>query len=945
MRGAPRSPSETTSSRPADTISGSPPAVRPACRATPRDEAFVGREHELGVLDTLLAQVCTDGARIALVRGAPGVGKTALVRRFLDDHPHLTAVRGSGDEGEATISYALVDQLFGAVGLGGGALLAHIERVLPVEEPIVVGRLILAALIRSSVAGPVVVVVDDAHWADVDSLRALLFAARRLATHPVLTILVVPPDEARLPAGLGRLAEGHTGTTLEVGPLTPAGVQALAATATGSPVTGLVAHRLCAHTLGNPRHLLALLMETPADRWQGWEPVLPAPRVFSRMIGRRLAACSDRARRFVEAAAVVGDGATLATSAVLADVDGPLGEVEEACAAGLLDASACATLGSLAFADPLVRAAVYGQLTPVRRLRLHREAALLVDDERAALHHRAAAAQHPDDTLADELQRFSDRSRTSGQWREAAWALLESGRLSGHRKQREQRLLRAVGLLGDAGAATGAATLDLGPPAAHGPKHDVTNGYIALVQGRAAEAHASLHAAWSGRDQAGPEVAALIAQRLALHGAGRLQGVEVVEWARQALELAGPEDPVRVEALALLGLGLGWVGWPPVPHRAPTVDDALVARGGATLGLDVDEVAARAAVACAAREPTRAGSVWFAVWSYVWSVRASVAVGAWDEAVADAERAVSLVTESGHDWLRPLARCAAAAVPAARGEWAAAEEHAAAAEAGSSEYELMVASARTARALVPAARGDHVGVLRAMGPVAALVEQAGVDESGFWPWQDVFADALVSAGRLEEAEVFLAPHEEFAATRGRWSTVARLARVRGRLEAARGRLPEAEAAFGRAAESLEGLVAPFDRALLDLAHGQVLRRAGQRRAAAKRLAAARERFATLRARPYMERCEQESAACGLAPAKRSGVDPSRLTAQELAVARLVAAGLSNRHVASELFISIKTVQFHLTHVYAKSGVSSRAELASQFRDEPTTDPGESPTGH
>ncbi|MDT0352416.1 LuxR C-terminal-related transcriptional regulator [Pseudonocardia charpentierae] len=663
------------------------------------------------------------------------------------------------------------------------------------------------------------------------------------------------------------------------------------------------------------------------------------------MIGRRLAACSDRARRFVEAAAVVGDGATLATSATLADVDGPLGEVEEACAAGLLDASACASPGRLAFADPLVRAAVYGQLTPVRRLRLHREAALLVDDEQAALHHRAAATQPPDDTLADELQRFSDRSRTAGQWREAAWALLESGRLSARRAQREQRLLRAVGLLGDAGAVTGTVTRDLGTTAAHGPMRDVTSGYIALVQGRAAEAHGSLHAAWTGRDQAAPEVATLIAQRLALHGAARLRGVEVVEWARLALELAGPDDPVRVEALALLGLGLGWIGWPPAPHRAPTVDDALAARAGATLALDVDEVAARAAVACAAHEPTRAGSVWFAVWSYMWSVRASVAVGAWDDAAADAERAVSLVTESGHDWLRPLARCAAAAVPAARGEWAAAEEHAAAAVAGPGDYELMVASAGTARALVPAARGDHVGVLRALGPVAELVEQAGVDESGFWPWQDVFVDALVSAGRLGEAEVFLAPHEEFAAARGRWSTVARLARVRGRLEAARGRLPEAEAAFGRAAESLEGVVAPFERALLDLAHGQVLRRAGQRRAAAKKLSAARERLGGLRARPYVERAEQELAACGLAPAKRNALDPSRLTAQELAVARLVAVGMSNRHVASELFISIKTVQFHLTHVYAKLGVSSRAELASRFRDDVTSDLRGSPSGH
>ena len=226
--------------------------------------------------------------------------------------------------------------------------------------------------------------------------------------------------------------------------------------------------------------------------------------------------------------------------------------------------------------------------------------------------------------------------------------------------------------------------------------------------------------------------------------------------------------------------------------------------------------------------------------------------------------------------------------------------------------------------------------MRALGQVVGLSERAGVDEPGFWPWQDLYADALVSAGRLGEAEAFLVPHEELAAVRGRGSMGARLARVRGRLEAARGRLAEAEAAFGRAGEVLAGVGSPFQWALVDLAHGQVLRRAGQRRAAAERLSAARERLAGLRARPYLERCEQELAACGLAPAKRSEFDPSRLTAQELAVARLVAVGMSNRQVASELFISIKTVQFHLTHIYAKLGVGSRAELAAQFRDNETT---------
>jgi DNA-binding CsgD family transcriptional regulator len=861
-----------------------------------QDDEFVGREPELGVLAALLAQVRTNGARVTLIRGAAGIGKTALVREFLRRHPDVTVVRGSGDEGEAAVSYALVDQLFSAVGLRSAALLAHIDRVLPVEEPVVVGRQVLAVLSRYGARGPTCVVIDDAHRADVDSLRALLFALRRLAADPVLTMLVVPSDDFRLPAGLERLAEGHTGVVLEVGPLTPSDVQALATAVTGSRVPGLTAHRLCAHTLGNPRHLLALLAETPPDRWRCCGSVLPAPRVYSRIIGRRLSSCSDETRLLVEAAAVLGDTTALATAAALARLVEPLDALEEACFAGLLAESGSGPPGLLAFPHPLVRAAVYGQLTPGRRCRLHQEAARLVDDGLVALHHRAAAARPPDEALAAELQRSSDRARSDGAWAEAAWALLESGRLSVRREQREERVLRAVALLGDAGAVAGTAVPDLAS-ATDGPLRDVTAGYIALLQGRSAEAHSSLTRAWAKRDAAGSEVAALTAQRLALHAVGRLHRAEVVEWARRAMELAGPDDPVGVEARALLDLGLD--------------------RQGST------------------QEFARADSVWIATWSYVWSACAGFVAGEWDEAAAAAERAVSLLEESGHEWLRPLARMAAASVPAARGEWAVAEEHARSAVARPGDYELMMVSAGVARASVPAARGDHVGVLRALEPVVALTGREGMGEPDLWPWQDLYAEALVSAGHLADAEVFLVPRERAAAARGHASMVGRLARVRGRLEGARGRLSVAEEAFGRADAVGEQL--PFERGLSQLAHGQVLRRAGQRRAAAELLSAARERFAGLRARPYLERCEQELAACGLAPAKRREFDPSRLTAQELAVARLVAVGMSNRHVASELFISIKTVQFHLTHIYAKLGVGSRAELAAQFRDHETAD--------
>ena len=152
----------------------------------------------------------------------------------------------------------------------------------------------------------------------------------------------------------------------------------------------------------------------------------------------------------------------------------------------------------------------------------------------------------------------------------------------------------------------------------------------------------------------------------------------------------------------------------------------------------------------------------------------------------------------------------------------------------------------------------------------------------------------------------------------------------GNPEAAPGQVPLMEATFRRGLSALEGSPAPMQRALLELAHGQMLRRAGLRRAAAKRLRAARDLFAGLGARPQLELCDRELAACGLTPAKRATADPRRLTPQESAVARLVAQGMGNRQVAGELFVSIKTVQFHLTHIYSKFGINNRAELAAHF---------------
>jgi DNA-binding NarL/FixJ family response regulator len=150
------------------------------------------------------------------------------------------------------------------------------------------------------------------------------------------------------------------------------------------------------------------------------------------------------------------------------------------------------------------------------------------------------------------------------------------------------------------------------------------------------------------------------------------------------------------------------------------------------------------------------------------------------------------------------------------------------------------------------------------------------------------------------------------------------------VEAALGRADRADAAFTRAIEACQDLPAPFERARVELAAGRVLRRAGRRRRAADLLAAAEERFTALGARPYAERCLAELAASGLNPTARRNRDPTGLTPQEVVVATLAAKGRTNREMADELVVSIKTVEYHLRNVFQKLGVTSRRQLAAHL---------------
>jgi ATP/maltotriose-dependent transcriptional regulator MalT len=282
-------------------------------------------------------------------------------------------------------------------------------------------------------------------------------------------------------------------------------------------------------------------------------------------------------------------------------------------------------------------------------------------------------------------------------------------------------------------------------------------------------------------------------------------------------------------------------------------------------------------------------------------------------------------------WILGLLHAIAAWVPAGRGDWAAArrqvDEAVATTRQGSP---AAMAFAEDANAFVSVCRGDSQGVVDATErlqrtPVASSQRDVALFS---WPFHRVVA--LVELGRLDDAEAEL---QQITARRRRLlpRNQAAVLRAAGQLAAARRDLDRARRYLTEAVEMPHDSVDALERAHALEALGRFLRRRSERRAAVARLQAARQQFQALRAEPFMTRCDDELAACGVHdPASPRPLDP--LTPQERVVATLICAGKTNQQAADELVLSAKTISFHLTNVYAKLGVHTRAQLIAAMQD-------------
>jgi DNA-binding CsgD family transcriptional regulator len=913
------------------------------------DGTFVGRQAELASLGDEFAAVRAGSPRIVLVTGEPGIGKTALARRFLQGLNGVRTLEASGEEAETLLRFGVAEQLSRAAAGTLPAVLAGLRTPNPeAPDPVWVGAGLLELLGTQQSSGPVLILIDDCQWADRSSLEALLFALRRLQADRVLTMVLsrTGAPHGRL-AGLHRLIEHGRGSWLRLGGLDAGSLRALGASLGVARLSSRAAERVRALTGGNPLHAGSLFMElTPDVFCEPSDLPLPAPRDFGALIAGRLEACPAEAQRLIQAAAVLGTSCRLSVAASVAELGEPLKPLEQAIAAHLLEERGVPAMRTVTFPHPLVQAAVYRTIGPARRADLHARAARRVEEESAALRHRMAAASGPDPELASDLAYFGMRSANRGAWDAAADALLSASRLTPDGFTRSERLLRAAKNLLMGGAVADAFSLIEEIRGAHPmPQRGLVLGSLALMSGRYDEAERLLTPAYEacpgGDEDPAPEIAALLAH---VH-MGRGHGAEAALWASRSMGAGRGLSPA-IDALSLLAIGLVFAGrdqeglavvatLPEAPQMdEQTALDGYLGRGFARC-VTGDTAGARLDLVAVAGHLRSRGPAHQAIVAYTTLSTAEYRLGDWDHAVAHGQLAASLAEDSDQHWLLAAAHGAACAPLAARGDWGPAEAHAGAAQRAATVVRAefgSLAQAALAEALLARARGQPAGVVAALDPILPLADLDGIREPGILDWQVIYAAALVDLNRLRDAETVLARFERLARERDRRASLAEAARVRGSLDAALGRIDDAEVAFISGIALLDQMEMPFERALTELEYGRVLRRAGHRRAAVWHLQSAHERLLELRASPFVERCEQELALCGVTALAAGGVPRGALTPQELSVGRLVAAGRSNRQVAQELVISVKTVEYHLANVFGKLGIRSRHELVPLFEE-------------
>ncbi|WP_176832376.1 AAA family ATPase [Geodermatophilus sp. DSM 45219] len=912
-------------------------------RDPPRIDVL-GRTAERRVLAGVIDTVRSGRSGVLVIRGQAGIGKTTLLDDAVRAVP-VQVLRARGVQAESELPFAALHQLLQPIFRHIETLPAHQRRTLRIAlgmecgpdgaapgDRFLVAVAVLGVLDAAAEEAPVVCLVDDAQWLDQASAAALLFVARRLGAEPIGILFAVrEPDLREFPPT--DLPE------LRVEGLDAEAADTLLAEHTGIAIDARVRSTLVRWTGGNPLMLDQLPSLLSPDQLAGRSPLptpLPLPRSVERLFTGQVRALPDGTRTLLLVAAAEDGGRldrVLAAGRVLGVPDTALEPAERT---GLVAVRA----DEVVFAHPLVRSAAYHAATSVERRRAHLALARAAADTGDVDHrawHVAAAAQGPDEDVAAELESLAVRAGGRGGLEAATAALERAAELSPDGAARSRRLLsaaRSAWLAGQLGHV--AALLQVARPLASQPlvlaDVDQLRGWLEFSVGDPGAASRILLDAALEVTPSDPRrtrrMLAAVAESAWLES-DRPLAVRIREamtglpppddvpdrWAADLLRgfLAFLEGDVA-GAVRALGVALRTAQHTQEEHllRDAAQHALYLGDDDAALRLSAGEVARARALGAAAE----------LLFSLPRLAHAELLHGNWTAAAADAAEAVRLAEATGQPGLAALPLAWLSLVSSMRGARSGADDPAGRLEALARAHGLGVFRlpaleilrwGRATEKLVAARPGSAYVLLEGLRhPVVTTM--AAVD----------LVEAAVQSGHRDVAQQRLARMETLAAATGAPWALAVAAHGRGVLSegaVAQEHFEEALHHHGTAGRL-------FARGRTHLAYGEALRRARHRVAARGHLAAALDVFDALGASQWTERTRLELRACGESAGRR---DPSallELTPQELQVARFVASGLPTRAVAAQLFLSPRTVDFHLRNVFTKLGISSRAQLAA-----------------
>jgi DNA-binding CsgD family transcriptional regulator len=929
---------------------------------------ILGRDGELARVNDFL-ESASGGPAALILEGAAGIGKTTLWRAgvsFARARGHrVLACRAA--ESEARLSYAGLGDLFDFElpslpapqrrALDAALLRAEVEGAPPDQRAVSVASLgVLRALAASE---PVMIAIDDVQWLDAPSARVLAFVVRRLGDAPIRILVALRVGAGGDPLGLGRVGPTLRLQRVSIGPLREEAMTRLLSARTGGDLTRPLLLRLHRISEGNPLFALEIVR---ALAGQGVRPApgepLPVPEDLQALLGTRLAALPSSA---ADGLLVVAAAARPTEDLVVAAAARP-----DRASAGMWRAEAAGIVqradGRVGFTHPLLGSTVYAAATPQARRSVHRRLADLVVDPEERARHLALAASGPHPEVARALEEAGWHARGRGA-PDAAAELLELARKltpPGDGAGLLRRSVAAAEYHFDAGDATRATALLEEAIATARPGRDRARilfrlASISWLDMRRVQGF-SEQALREAGDDAGLRTASL--EHLAWVGIYRGDLAFAAEHASASRSWAQrTADPaVRADSLSTFAMVEFLLGRPAQDLMAEAVQLEDLAMRQAPGSQTTVFTASRtchglqllwAGELDAAREVLHQElAVYERLGKYVvrdellaYLAEVECRAGRLEVAARHAQEAHDIDVESGRVLGQGHMLFPRALVAAHKGDVDRARSDA---EEGlrrclRNEDMLDASCNRAVLGLLELSLSNPAAALERLEPALAFLDELGSPEPGVIPCVPDAVEALVSLGRLDEAEGLLDRLEGQGRILDRAWAIAAAARCRGLLAAARGDLPAARSLLEQALVEHRRVPQPFELARTLLVKGEVERRAKQKRAARSTLEQALGSFQALGAPLWAQRARDDLARVGGAVPP-----PSELTPTEQRIAELVGEGRKNREVADALFISVKTVEANLSRIFHKLGVRSRTELTRRLATTRRVSPDSSP---